>query len=405
MKKIISLLTIVALIAVLATAAFAAEEPALYIADVTAAAGDEVIMNIEIVNNPGLSLGEFVFNFDTTALEFVSATAVGGDGWAWICMVNDQVDNAKFGSVVFSASDAALTGDAVLVTLTLKVKEDVKPGSYPVNAVVDFIGDDEGDFIVGTTFTGYVNIPCPGHVWDEGVVKTPATCKDEGVMVYTCTLCGETKEEAIATVDHTWGEWEVTTPATCGAEGVETRTCSVCGETETRAIAALEHAWVETERVEATGCTAGKVVYTCSNCGETKEEVLPAAGEHTWAETERVEATCCENGKVVYTCSVCGETKEEVLTATGEHELTYVDNGENHKIVCATSGKELGVEDHVYGDFVEDPENPGWKFQVCEKCGHQHKEEVPTGDNSMIAVATALISMMGIVALVAKKEF
>jgi hypothetical protein len=158
----------------------------------------------------------------------------------------------------------------------------------------------------------------------------------------------------------------VTTPATCGVEGVETRTCSICGETETRAIAALEH---------------------------------------NWAETERVEATCCENGKVVYTCAVCGETKEEVLNATGEHELTYVDNGENHKIVCANSGKELGVEDHVYGDFVEDPENPGWKFQVCVKCGHQHKEEVPTGDNTMIAVAAALVSMMGIVALVAKKEF
>jgi hypothetical protein len=197
-------------------------------------------------------------------------------------------------------------------------------------------------------------------------VTKEATCIEEGVMTYTCTLCGETKEEAIPTTDHTWGEWEVTTPASCGVEGVETRTCSVCGETETRAIAALEH---------------------------------------NWAETERVEATCCENGKVVYTCAVCGETKEEVLNATGEHELTYVDNGENHKIVCANSGKELGVEDHVYGDFVEDPENPGWKFQVCVKCGHQHKEEVPTGDNTMIAVAAALVSMMGIVALVAKKEF
>jgi hypothetical protein len=345
---------------------------------------------------------------------------------------------------VFSANGAeALACDEILVALTLKVKDDVKPGSYEVKAAVDFIGDDLGDFIVGADFVGYVIIPCTEHAWDDGVVTKEATCIEEGVMTYTCTLCGETKEEAIPTTDHTWGEWEVTTPASCGVEGVETRTCSVCGETETRAIAALEHTWgewevttpascgvegvetrtcsvcgetetraiaalehnwVETERVEATGCTAGKVVYTCSICGETETRAI-AALEHNWAETERVEATCCENGKVVYTCAVCGETKEEVLNATGEHELTYVDNGENHKIVCANSGKELGVEDHVYGDFVEDPENPGWKFQVCEKCGHQHKEEVPTGDNTMIAVAAALVSMMGIVALVAKKEF
>ena len=83
MKKLISLLAVIALVTVLATVAFAAEDFVLEIKDVEAAAGEEVVVNIELVNNPGISLGELAFEFDTTALEFVSATAVGGDGWDW----------------------------------------------------------------------------------------------------------------------------------------------------------------------------------------------------------------------------------------------------------------------------------------------------------------------------------
>lgn len=487
MKKLISLLAVIALVAVLATVAFAAEDPALVIEDVTAAPGEEVVLNIEIVNNPGITLGEFVFEFDTTALEFVSATAVGGDGWDWLIMINDNTENAKFGSVVFSASDGALTGDCTLVTLTLKVKGDVKPGKYPVSAVVDFIGDDYEDLIVGTTFTGYVEIPCTDHVWaEEGTVKTAATCTEPGVMEYKCIYCDATKEEAIPAEGHTWGEWEVTTPAACGVEGVETRTCSVCNETETRAVAALEHAWgewtvtkeatcgvageetrtcancnetetreiaalehkwVETERVEASCFEDGKVVYTCENCGETKEEVIEAADAHTWNEGEvKTAATCCTDGVMVYTCTACGETKEEAIAAngehtwnegevktaatcctdgvmlytcvngtatkeeaiaaTGEHDLAYeaIDDV-NHKVICKTSGKELSTEAHTFGDWIDDAENPGWKYQLCDKCQYKLLDEISnTGDNSMIAVAVATLSMLGIAVVVSKKK-
>ena len=405
MKKIISLLTIAVLVAVLATAAFATEAPALEIADVEGAAGAEVVMNVAIVNNPGIVIGEFRVTVDSENLELVDMAFVGMEDWQWDT-TNINPATGKVVVIADAIKDYKLEGDCVLVTLTVKVKEGTLPGKYAVNAVVDYIGDDDADFIVEETFTGYVVVPCPGHVWDEGVVKTPATCKDKGVMLYTCTLCGETKEEPIDTVDHTWGEWEVTTPASCGVDGVETRTCSVCGETETRPAAALEHNWVETERVEATGCTAGKVVYTCSICGETKEEALAASGEHTFAETERVEATCCEAGKVVYTCSVCGETETQEVAATGEHKLVYeaIDDVD-HKIICENSGKELGKEEHTFGEMIEDTENPGWQYQLCDKCGYKLLDETgDTGDHSMIAVAAATLSMLGIALVVSKKK-
>lgn len=53
------------------------------------------------------------------------------------------------------------------------------------------------------------------HEWNDGEVTTPATCKEEGVMTYTCTKCSATKNEPIAKVEHTF------------AEG--SKKCSVCG--------------------------------------------------------------------------------------------------------------------------------------------------------------------------------
>ena len=40
-------------------------------------------------------------------------------------------------------------------------------------------------------------IPAKGHVWDEGTVTVEPTIDAEGVMTYTCTVCSETRNEAI----------------------------------------------------------------------------------------------------------------------------------------------------------------------------------------------------------------
>ena len=44
------------------------------------------------------------------------------------------------------------------------------------------------------TWVGY----CPEHIWDEGVVAQEPTAAAPGILRYTCTVCGETREEAIA---------------------------------------------------------------------------------------------------------------------------------------------------------------------------------------------------------------
>ena len=79
------------------------------------------------------------------------------------------------------------------------------------------------------------------HTWDEGKVTTEPTCTEKGVKTYTCTVCKETKTEAVAALGHKWDDGKVTTEPTCTEAGVKTYTCTVCKETKTEELAALGH--------------------------------------------------------------------------------------------------------------------------------------------------------------------
>ena len=93
------------------------------------------------------------------------------------------------------------------------------------------------------------------HTWDEGKVTTEPTCTEAGVKTYTCTVCKETKTEAIAALGHKWDDGKVTTEPTCTEAGVKTYTCTVCKETKTEAVAALGHVDADKDN-------------RCDRCGE-----------------------------------------------------------------------------------------------------------------------------------------
>lgn len=103
-------------------------------------------------------------------------------------------------------------------------------------------------------------IACPSesgnHVWDNGTVTKAAACTEDGVLTYTCTVCGASKTEVIPAAGH---DTEL--------RGVKSATCTEDGFT-------------------------GDLV--CKSCGTvvTPGEVIPAAG-HTDADGD---------GK----CDVCG---------------------------------------------------------------------------------------------------
>ena len=157
-------------------------------------------------------------------------------------------------------------------------------------------------------------IPATGHSWDEGVVKTEPGCCEEGVMHYTCTVCGETKEENISPKGHQY-EKTVIDP-TCTASGYDEYVCTVCGyEYHDHFTAPLGHGATEVKNAKGATCTEDG--YTgdevCTVCGEIVKqgETIPALGHKTEIQNAK-EATCTEDG---YTgdevCTVCGEIVKE----------------------------------------------------------------------------------------------
>ena len=69
-----------------------------------------------------------------------------------------------------------------------------------------------------------------GHTWNEGEVQAEATCEEAGSMLYTCTVCGETKEEEIPANGHACALVEET-PATCTEDGnIAYLRCGSCGK-------------------------------------------------------------------------------------------------------------------------------------------------------------------------------
>lgn|GEM_PF-1579258 len=83
----------------------------------------------------------------------------------------------------------------------------------------------------------FIGGTCP-HEWDDGKITTPATCKEEGVLTLTCSLCGEVQSQPIPVdkTKHEWNDGAITTPPTVDAEGLKTFTCTVCGETYTESV-------------------------------------------------------------------------------------------------------------------------------------------------------------------------
>ena len=167
-----------------------------------------------------------------------------------------------------------------------------------------------------------------GHKWDEGKVTTAATCENAGVKTYTCTVCQETKTEAITATGHT----SVSVPgkpATCTETGLTAGTkCSVCDAilSGMEEIPATGHNWNAGEITTAPTCEdKGVMTYTCTNegCSETKTEKIPALG-HKEETIPSKAATCTEPGLTAGTkCSVCGTVikAQEVIPAKGHTEV------------------------------------------------------------------------------------
>lgn len=135
----------------------------------------------------------------------------------------------------------------------------IEEGNEPLlNATIHFLGESEHTHSYSSSVTkeascketGIMTYTCScGDAYTEVIPMkehntvhdiTPSTCKVAGMEYDFCNVCGETfNVKTLPLNAHTWGEWKVTTLPTASDEGISTRVCSVCGETETKSVQKL----------------------------------------------------------------------------------------------------------------------------------------------------------------------
>lgn len=193
-------------------------------------------------------------------------------------------------------------------------------------------------------------VKATGHSWDSGKVTEAATCKKEGTKTYTCSICGDTKTEAIPKKEHSFDEGKVTKKATCTEDGLKVYTCKNCGETKEEILKATGHQHTEVRNEKKATCKekgySGDIY--CADCGELiKKGSATEKADHNWQLTKEEKVTCEKDGSKTYTCADCGETKTEMIQSTGHRFSDWQTVKENdvfsdavQKRTCSICSKE-----------------------------------------------------------------
>ena len=186
-------------------------------------------------------------------------------------------------------------------------------------------------------------VACPTesgqHTWNDGQITTAATCTENGVMTYTCTMCSDTKTEVIPATGHAYGEpvWKWTD----GFEATATFTCANDTTHVENVTAEVTSAVTTPAACETTGVRTytAKVTFEDKEYTSSKTETIAATG-HTLTAVAEVPATCETAGTSAHwKCDVCGKLFSD---AGGKTETTL------EKLTIPATG-------HAYGA-------PVWKW-------------------------------------------
>lgn len=175
---------------------------------------------------------------------------------------------------------------------------------------------EDGDIIVFHYTDDYTQEH--DHIWGIEWSSDENAHWHECTYAYNkCDITDNTKKDGYAV--HIFGEGKVTKEATCKEEGVKTYTCSICGYEKTEVLPKTDAHIFDEGKVtkKATYKEAGEKVYTCKICGATKTEIIPViVHDHDFTWKMISEATVFEAEKQEGTCTICGEKEtREVGTA------------------------------------------------------------------------------------------
>ena len=125
------------------------------------------------------------------------------------------------------------------------------------------------------------SLKATGHKNKETRNYKKPTCQEEGYTgdIY-CKDCGILLSSGKVTkkYDHDWDGGKVTKEATCKEEGIMTYTCENCDEIETVSIKKTAHNYKIMEQKDATCTENGYSISACQTCNDKKKEEIVAKG-------------------------------------------------------------------------------------------------------------------------------
>ena len=206
-------------------------------------------------------------------------------------------------------------------------------------------------------------------------------------MTYTCSGCGDSYTEVIASNGaHTFGERKFTA-ATCTRMGNSYIVCADCGtKYDERVHEALGHNYSAASEfaitVEATCDLDGAIYRACTRCGESEDVVyrtLPAKGHYYFVYSDSVAATCETPGMTQSkSCLNCGiKVQAEIIPALG-HKANKDGQCERCDSLMSENGDVCTCMCHktsFFGKLIYKILNFFWKlFKInpaCD-CGQTH---------------------------------
>lgn len=188
------------------------------------------------------------------------------------------------------------------------------------------------------------------HLWSGAVIVREATEFEEGLRSYTCTVCGQVKEEVIPKKDHIHEYVDFVIDPTCTSQGYTSHKCEKCGdEYQDTFVPALGHDWDEgVITKEATAEEDGVLTYTCRRCQETKTEIIPRQVIH-------VESLTLEPA---YAEMITSKSQDELSTLQLQVKI-LPENATNQNVKWASSNEDVAAVDqnglvtaYTYGKAV-----------------------------------------------------
>ena len=153
MKKVLSILLVTLLaFSAMSIMAVNAVDPTVSLETVTGKAGEQVEVNLNVANNPGLTALQVKFTYSATDVSINKATAV-----APFTPVTTNIKNANHNPFLVQYDfEEAVEGDGTVCKLTFDVLEGAKASDLTITSVSAF--DDNMKKVTFATVNGKINI-------------------------------------------------------------------------------------------------------------------------------------------------------------------------------------------------------------------------------------------------------